>query len=161
MNIEVRAARPEDLYAAARVLATAFADYRQDFAAYFADVTDVHARVREAELFVALDGDTVVGTGALYLPGRPAPEPWPAEWASLRVLSVAPSHRGRGIGRLLIDARCRRAREAGAAVVGLHTSPRFSIAHRIVSDLGWERAADFDWYPVPEVLAEAWIRRLR
>jgi predicted N-acetyltransferase YhbS len=68
------------------------------------------------ELFVALADGEVVGCGALTRDSGSLPElgTWPASWAILRRLAVAPSHRGHGIARGLVAARVARARELGA-----------------------------------------------
>ena len=148
MTIEVREAREDELDETARVLALAFEQvrpkastsaYGEVFERYLEGVVDVRSRVSEATLFVAIEGGRILGTGTLYPPGRTiayAQEvhstPWPNEWASLRLLGVDPAHRGRGIGRMLIEARVRRARELGATVAALHTSREFEVAHDLL-----------------------------
>jgi GNAT superfamily N-acetyltransferase len=85
-------------------------------------------------------------------------KPWPAAWAALRRLAVAKTHRGRGIARMLAEARIARARELGAPVVAMHTST--PLVREMYGRSGWVRAPEFDHHPVAGVIAEAWILAL-
>jgi hypothetical protein len=61
---------------------------------------------------------------------------------------------------MLDDARIRRARELGAAGVGLHTSLAFEASRGMVRRMGWQRAPAYDCWPIPDVHAEAWTLAL-
>jgi GNAT superfamily N-acetyltransferase len=176
MSIVIREARHDELDAVARVLAAAFEQYRAPaitssyrlaFERHLEEIVDVRARIGEAALFVAVEGPRVVGTGTLYPPGRSVaygrtiPDtPWPRDWAWLRVLGVAPSHRGRGIGRLLVEARVQRARELAATAVALHTSPEFEVLRHLVRRMGWTRSPEHDFAPAPGARAEGYFLAL-
>jgi GNAT superfamily N-acetyltransferase len=177
MAIVVRRAHADEMEAAAHVLVSAFEEYRapadsaaseeyrQKFERYLAEISDARNAFRDAELFVALEGARVVGAGLLYPPGctpdyraPSSPLAWPADWASLRLLGVHPDRRGRKIGRLLAQARVERARELGAPAVAMHTS--FEVARGMYTRMGWERAPEFDYFPVTGIRAEAYVLRL-
>jgi GNAT superfamily N-acetyltransferase len=176
MTIEVREAREDELDETARVLASAFEQvrpkastsaYGEVFERYLEGVVDVRSRIGEATLFVAIEGGRILGTGTLYPPGRTIAyaqdvhsPPWPNDWASLRLLGVDPAHRGRGIGRMLIEARVQRARELGANVAALHTSREFEVARDLLKRMGWKRAPEYDHAPAPDLCAEAYVLRL-
>ncbi len=166
MTIVVRDARPDELDAAAAILVAAFEQYRPMFGDHFEYYRNNLAEVRApgTDLFVALDGERIAGAAMLCRPGigheaGPNGVPWPRAWASLRRLGVQPGDRGRGIGRLLVDARIRRARELGAPVIGLHTLKAFEIAHGMFRR-DWKRAPGYDFRPVPEFCAEAYTLAL-
>jgi predicted N-acetyltransferase YhbS len=162
--LTVRDARDDELDEVARILAAAFeatrpppgTDHAAMYDRYLQDLANVRARRALSDLLVAVDGERLVGTGALYRPHRAVqaatasaggPPPWPGDWASLRALAVDPAHHGRGVARMLIEARVARARELGAPVVGIHThSPR---VRAICERHGWQRAPAYDFDPHP------------
>lgn len=163
----------------ARVLVAAFEQYRRPAAAvtsqsaalfqrYIEEIANVRARLVAADLFVAVDGGAIVGSGTLYHP-NPSATPYaigssrttlPLTWATMRFMGVDPAHRGRGIGRMLLDARVERARAVGAEAVALHTHPSFENSRNLVLRLGWQRAPEYDHYPSADVCAEAYFLSL-
>jgi GNAT superfamily N-acetyltransferase len=171
MAIVVREAHPDELDETARLLAVAFEQYRpaaelgDAFESYLADIVDVRSRLDHAELFVAVEERVIIGTATLYPPGEvaypgAAPRTWPTGWASLRLLGVAPAARGRGVGRMLAEARIRRARELGASGLGLHTTRAFEASRRMYRRMGWKRAREYDFCPAPGLQAEAYVLAL-
>jgi len=179
MTVLVRDAREGELDAIASLLACAFEEHRlrnggstelayaEAFDRYFEEVVNVRARRDETQLFVAVENGRILGTGALYAPGRGDAyaravhcKPWPDEWAGLRLVGVDPAHRNRGIGRMLIEARVRRARELGAKAAALHTSRERAAARHLIERMGWTRAPEYDHAPVPDVCAEAYVLAL-
>lgn len=77
---------------------------------------------------VATDGNVVVGaaTSVHYLhPDKPAPEMW------INELGVAPTHRGRGLGKALLDALLEMAREQGCHEAWIVTDPQNEAAMRL------------------------------
>jgi len=101
-------------------------------------LSDVRALAEESIVLVARDGGGVVGALAYYPPGRTL-QPLPAEWASVRNVAVAPSTRGRGVGHRLMEACVARAREDGAAVLGLYTTTMMAAAVALYERLGFVR----------------------
>ena len=67
----------------------------------------------------------------------------------VRLLAVAPSERGQGIGALLMDECVRRARESGAEALTLHTTDMMRAAMRLYERLGFRRMPELDFEPAP------------
>ncbi len=61
-------------------------------------------------------------------------------WVEITELYVAPTHRGRGAGRALMDAAIRYAQEASASEVVLRTNARNSAAQNLFARIGLEAA---------------------
>jgi GNAT superfamily N-acetyltransferase len=107
---------------------------------------------------VAECGGTTVGTVLLFAPetesygeavGR-------TSWPEVRLLSVAPEFRGRGIARTLMEACIERARAGGAKRIGLHTSRSMTAAIVLYRAMGFEREPEFDFQPPGAELVEAY-----
>ena len=97
-------------------------------------VTGTASLSENADLIVAERAGVVVG----YVgPNRPREAGFPDDWAIVRMLSVLPTDRGRGIGRLLTQACVDRARRDGVATVGLHTSPVMRSALDLYLSMGF------------------------
>jgi ribosomal protein S18 acetylase RimI-like enzyme len=79
-----------------------------------------------------------------------------ATWPELRLLAVAPEARGLGAGEALVAECVRRARAAGAAELGLHTSASMRSAVRLYERLGFVRAPERDFHPPGAELVEAY-----
>ena len=131
-------------------------------AAYEQKLLDADRRAREAELWVAVDGDgTVLGTVTWCPPGSPwrqlALAPTQAEF---RMLSVAPAGRRRGVARTLVDACLARARADGMTEVLIWSHPRMLGAHALYARMGFERAFDLDGSPVPGVFLWGFRRQV-
>lgn len=77
----------------------------------------------------ATDGGEVVGVVALFAAG-------PGEYELAR-MAVAPSHRGKGIGRRLALSALRLAKDRGARRVFLLSNKRLSPALRLYESLGF------------------------
>ena len=126
-------------------------------APYLDELGDVERRAALAVVLVAVDGEGRVVGGVTYVPG---PGPYaefddPAD-AGLRMLAVAPEHRGRGTGTLLVRACIDRARAEGRRCLWLHTTADMVSAHRIYTRLGFRRAPDHD-RPLPAVHLLAYV----
>jgi ribosomal protein S18 acetylase RimI-like enzyme len=83
-------------------------------------------------ILVALDGEEVIGTCAIM--------PHGANEFELVKLAVAPSARGQGIGRQLIEACLNLARQRGARRVDLLSSSKLSAALRLYERAGFRHA---------------------
>jgi len=91
-------------------------------------------RHADAAVFVALDGDRIVGRLSLARDPHPAS----AHVADLGMM-VAASHRRRGIGRSLLETAVDWARETGVRKLELHVFPWNEPAIRLYEDFGFER----------------------
>jgi ribosomal protein S18 acetylase RimI-like enzyme len=89
-------------------------------------------------IFVALDGDTVIGTAAVIPHG-------PGE-LELAKLTVDPAARGRGVARRLTEVCLTHARREGARRLVLVSSTRLSAAIRLYESIG------FVHRPVPDTV---------
>jgi GNAT superfamily N-acetyltransferase len=72
-----------------------------------------------------------------FAPGRSDGKIFPREWASLRLLGVARSARGRGLSRRLTEWCVDRARQQGAPQIGLHTSEAMTTARGLYERMGF------------------------
>lgn len=145
----VREAALADLDAVIDVLLAAntqFADVlpRALYDAYMANVLDVVGRMADAQLLVAEFDGRVAGAVTFYPDASREGWDWPAHWAGIRTVAVAPSARGRRIGRDLGRACIDLARAGGAEAVCLHTAAFMSAAVAMYEGLGFQRLPAFD-----------------
>ncbi|TMK20889.1 MAG: GNAT family N-acetyltransferase [Actinobacteria bacterium] len=155
--ITVREASPAEIDAVADLLAAAYIEYepgsrdaafRAEWDRYFAEIRDVSGRRDDGSiLFVALDGDRIVGSATFYPPG--STEDRPPGWAGVRLVGVHPDARGRGVARALTEECLRRARADGATAVGLYTSTIMTAARRLYERIGFVREPEHDREFVP------------
>jgi GNAT superfamily N-acetyltransferase len=127
--------------------------YRQSILATLADVGGAEQIVAE------LDG-TIVGTVLLFPAGTvfaaPEGDSIAPTWPELRLLAVTPAARGRGIGVALVRECVRRARQSGAAVLTLHTTDVMRVAMAMYKRMGFVRAPELDFHPVPNVTVKGY-----
>jgi GNAT superfamily N-acetyltransferase len=158
----LRDARGNELDLAAGVMAAAYAQYippdpPDAWLAYRDEIRDVRSRLGDATLIVAAEDKRLLGAVTYYPDGsKDERGGWPSAWAVIRLLAVHPDARGRGIGRLLTEECIRRARPAGRIAVGLHTTEFMAIARAMYERMGFVRAPQFDFRPVPELLVTAY-----
>jgi ribosomal protein S18 acetylase RimI-like enzyme len=109
------------------------------------------------ERIVAERKGMVIGSVLLYpplanaYPGTRASAGW-----EVRLLAVSPLARGQGVGTALMDECERRARRAGATILGLHTMEMMQAAIRMYERRGFERAPELDFYPAQGVLVKGY-----
>ena len=122
--------------------------YRQNILATLADIQPA------AQIVADQDGH-LVGTVLLYPVGtvmaNPGSVPVTRTWPEVRLLAVAPTARGQGIGVALMQECIRRARQSGVRVLTLHTTDIMQSAMRLYARLGFQRAPDLDFQPAPDV----------
>lgn len=115
-----------------------------------------------AQRIVAERGGVLLGSVMLFPPavdayrGATAPSSEP----ELRLLAVSPDAQGQGVGAALVGECARRAREAGARALGLHTSRSMETAMRLYRRLGFTRAPDLDFQPPGAERVEGFRLRL-
>ena len=156
-GLQIRAARASDRAAIEAVTLSAYRQYAALMPAFWegyrANILATLADPQPAQQFVAEQDGTIVGTVLLYpggseitnsdgaAIGRTAPE--------VRLLAVEPTARAHGIGEALMQECIRRARQAGATAVTLHTADIMASAMRLYERLGFQRAVELDFEPVP------------
>jgi GNAT superfamily N-acetyltransferase len=129
MRVQVREFRMEDAHAVNRVVLAAWDQYRPVFSNW-PQTAEIFAAdlAEEIELLVAEDDSEVLGVVGYVGPGVRREDIFEPDWAIIRMLSVKPLARGRGIGRQLSQACIDRAHRDGVGTIGLHTSPVMTIA---------------------------------
>ncbi|MBO1336098.1 GNAT family N-acetyltransferase [Streptomyces sp. VRA16 Mangrove soil] len=166
MTVTVRVARPADFGRLGELSAAAYLDSgllafgESDW--YAGELRDVARRAREAEVLVAVGpGGEILG-GVTYVPSHDHPyaEVARAGEAEFRMLAVAAEARGKGAGEALVRAVIERARAAARTAVVLSTQPVATASHRLYERVGFRRAPERDWAPVPEVTLIGYELRL-
>jgi GNAT superfamily N-acetyltransferase len=151
--ITVRLMRPEERDDVRALLTEAYLPFEKEmvpavFERYLAGVINTD----EGPTLVAVDGDTVLGSARLYVPGtvpltpyrpREWADPMPADWAWVRSVGVRPSARGTGVAPAIM-AYCA-AHAGGATAILLHTMDFMPAAIRLYERLGYERATEWDF----------------
>lgn len=156
MDIVIRPARPGEYGELGEITAQAYLrDGLLDFGEsdpYLDRLRDVAERAAAAEVLVAEENGTVLG-GVTFVPGGgPMGDIAGPGEAEIRMLAVAHAARGRGAGEALVRACVDRARATeGCRAIVLSTQPTMRSAHRIYERLGFTRAPERDWNPLPDV----------
>jgi GNAT superfamily N-acetyltransferase len=131
-NVLVREAGPEDARDVARLLG------QLGYSAAAAEVALRIERFRESRadlLLVAETGGRVVALASLHVSMALEYE---GDAGKLSAIVVDESARGRGIGRILVDAVEREARRRGCVLLFLTTNERRRDAHAFYRALGFE-----------------------
>lgn len=131
----------------------------EDF--YRERVADVALRDAEAEVWVAVDDDEILGCVTHCPPDSPWHELAEGDHeGEFRMLAVAPAARGRGVGTALATLCEEQARAHGATAMVLSSLPEMTSAHGIYERLGYRRVPERDWSPVPDVFLIAFAKEL-
>jgi ribosomal protein S18 acetylase RimI-like enzyme len=88
----------------------------------------IQARFDEGPVWVAVDGDVIIGTVSVIPQG---------EAVYVRSLAVLPAAKGRGVGRALLSSVEEYAVESGFAHLTLSTTPFLSSAIRLYAAAGF------------------------
>lgn len=140
-EVVVRPTRPED-----RAAVLAFCARIWEGDDYIPYVWDTWLADERGALLVAVAGERPVGLTHVTLPSD--------EDAWLQGVRVDPDERRQGIGRLLVSRALVAARERGATVVRLMTSPANAPAHGLFARFGFVRVAEVAHYTASALLPE-------
>ncbi len=155
----IRTARENDRAAIREVTLTAYQEYASlmltQWDGYRENILDTLAEVQPAEQIVAEQGGAVVGTVLLYPAATVFTAPNGASvtltWPEVRLLAVTPVARGQGIGAALMRECLQRARRSRAAALTLHTTDMMQVAMSMYERMGFVRAPELDFQPVPSI----------
>jgi ribosomal protein S18 acetylase RimI-like enzyme len=119
---------------------------------YASELRDVPARAKVADVLVAVDGSSLLGS-VTYIPSFDCPL---AEFddqhaAGARMLAVYPGFQGRGAGRALMRSCIERATAANRSRLVLHTTKSMAVARQLYEGMGFRRVPDLDFEPSPSV----------
>ncbi len=151
----IRPFSPDDVDAMNAVALAAFAQYEtvySDWQSLARGVGAMASLAEQAEMIVAEDRmGAVVGGVAYFGPGKtPRAEFFEDDWPIIRMLVVHPSARGNGIGRALTEKCVSRARQDGARLIAIHTSPVMEVALSMYLAMGFKLARNVpDRFGVP------------
>jgi predicted N-acetyltransferase YhbS len=149
--IAIRPATPAEYEAVAELTVAAYAPFVGGDDGYVATLRDVAARAAAAELLVADDGGRVRGTVTFVPDGGPFGEIAQPVETEFRMLAVDPTTQGSGVGTALLRRVLEASRERGKRGVVCSSLPEMRAAHRIYERVGFTRAPERDWSPVPGV----------
>ncbi|MEV5969161.1 GNAT family N-acetyltransferase [Streptomyces sp. NPDC051921] len=156
MDFMIREVRPEEYGTLGELTARAYLDdghlLRGEDDWYFGHLRNVAGRAEVADVLVAVDeGGTVLG-GVTFVPAPGVMgDRAKAGETEIRMLAVGPAARGRGVGEALVRACVERARAVpGCERIVLSTQTEMRAAHRIYERLGFHRAPERDWAPIPD-----------
>lgn len=147
IEFEVREARPEEYAELGQITAEAYRVAGETEDGYFDELLDVATRAGHVPVLAAVEQGSgrLLGT-TTYVPGPgPYHEGEFGDDASMRMLAVAPTAQGLGVGRALVVACIDRARAAGRPGIGIYTRPFMTSAHRLYESLGFRRMPELDW----------------
>jgi ribosomal protein S18 acetylase RimI-like enzyme len=119
---------------------------------YANELRAVAARVETAQVLVAVEDDgTVLGSVTNVPDGGPYGEIATPEESEFRMLAVDPAAEGRGIATRLVRACIDDAVLRGRERLVLSSGTWMTRAHRLYERLGFVRAPERDWTPLPGV----------
>src|SRR5262249_36165582 len=158
--VHVRGARPADRAAIEAVTLAAYQEYAaqmpEHWEAYRQNIVGTLGSVEPRDQLVAEREGEIIGCVLLYPAGSTLVgargEPITLSLPEVRLLAVAPTARGLGVGRALMRDCIRRARQAGARAPPLHTTDMMRVAMRLYEGVGFVRAPELDLSPLPGVL---------
>ncbi|HEX3540036.1 MAG TPA: GNAT family N-acetyltransferase [Acidimicrobiales bacterium] len=154
-TLVVRLVRREEAEAAGRLVVAAFEAIpgAHMTGGYAEELFDVAGRSARAEVYVAVEGGDVVGCTTLVTdPHSPLAEEVQEGECQIRMMAVAPSRQGQGIGQRLLDAVLQRVTPGNDFdAVFLHSTPSMSAAHHLYRRNGFVRVPERDWRPVPDL----------
>ncbi len=160
-GFEIRPVRDEELVEVGRLTAEVYVGdgFLDATDEYIDQLADTNRRAREAEIWVAAEDGTVLGSVTFCVPGSPFREIAREDEGEFRMLAVNPAVRGRGVGQALVELCLRRSRELGYAGVRMSSMDRMTSAHRVYERLGFVRSPADDWSPAPGVTLLAYVLR--
>jgi GNAT superfamily N-acetyltransferase len=160
----IRAALPAELARVGELTVAAYAadGYLDGTEDYSDELRDAARRAELATLLVAVDEPSgqLLGTATFCLAGTPYAEVSRPGEAEFRMLAVAEEARGQGVGAALVRSCIVRARGDGSTALALCSLKEMTPAHRIYQRMGFVRAPERDWEPLPGLTLVAFVLAL-
>ena len=165
--LEIRAALPSERQEALEITLAAYSEYArvmrpEYWESYRQHIVDTLTEVSAAQAqLMAVNGGTVAGTVLYCPPGSAFDEGVENVAASpdcpeVRLLAVAPTGRGQGVGRAIMEFCIDRARASDAPGLVLHTMAMMQAARSLYDGLGFVRAPELDFQPAKEWFVEGY-----
>ncbi|MBB6500069.1 GNAT family N-acetyltransferase [Pedobacter cryoconitis] len=138
MGITIREIQPEDNAAMAVIIKTSLEEFGLNIpgTAYFDDSTNhlyESFRVAGSKYFVATEGGQILGGAGVY-----PSEGLPADTVELVKMYLVPEHRGKGLGKMLMQKCMALAGELGYKNIYLESMPELAAAVSAYKKLGFE-----------------------
>lgn len=149
-GLRIRDAADEDREAIRSVLLSAYEQYRHELPEdrwneYRNNIASSVDAPGATGWLVAEEDGRIVGSATLFGSSIAAyGQDLGIESPIIRLLAVHPDERGKGAATALLREAARRAKEAGAQTLHLHTSDMMASAVRLYERLGFERDTDKD-----------------
>jgi ribosomal protein S18 acetylase RimI-like enzyme len=157
--MEIREARPEEFAAAGEVAVEGYRDfYGRRLGDYGERLRDIDSRAAGAVVLVAVEDGEILGT-VTYVPDSSSPfaQHVGDGEASIRMLSIEPRHKRRGVGKALSLACIERARSEGRRAIVLHADDIMEGAQRLYEGLGFRRDPSRDFEPDEDTLLLCYV----
>ena len=117
-----------------------------------------------ADIFVAEIDGNIAGSIVLF-PASIQAYDWSEdvqEYPEIRMLSVNPDIRGKGIGRALVEHCLQVAKEQNNAQIGLHTASFMTKASALYESMGFSRVTELDLEPMNDgIIVKAYRLNLK
>ena len=163
-SLEIRPAKASERQRALEITLEAYAEYSgvlrpTYWDSYREHIVDTLTDLGVAEQLVAATGSSLLGTALYYQPGSSfsvevAPAAVSQDCPEVRLVAVAPTGRGQGVGRALMETCVDRARSSGAPGLVLHTMEMMEAARSLYDSMGFVRAPELDFRPAKEWFVE-------
>jgi ribosomal protein S18 acetylase RimI-like enzyme len=167
MTFHIRDARDNEREAIRNVTLAAYEEYatampKPFWEAYRQNILLTLDQEESVERIIAEREGTIIGSVLLYpsIANVYTQVSADLDWPEVRLLAVAPTTRGQGIGSALMDECEQRARNAGATVLGLHTTDMMQAAMRMYERRGFIRVPELDFYPAEGLHVKGYRRSL-
>jgi ribosomal protein S18 acetylase RimI-like enzyme len=142
-DLPIRQASSEDFESIAALNIAAFVQFAptlspESWQAMQRNLVNIAERSQSAQFLIHRQEDAVVGSVAYCPAGNGDSSIFRPDMASALLLAVHPRYRGKGLAKALMALCISKARNDGAADVGLFTSELMSAAHHLYQRLGFQ-----------------------
>ncbi|CAM3116217.1 GNAT family N-acetyltransferase [Prescottella defluvii] len=160
--IDIRPVTPADYDTVGELTADVYIDggFVSDSDMYAERLRDTATRADQADVVVALVDGEIVGSVTIAEPESPFADVAEKGELEFRMLAVAQSARGKGVGSALVRHVLDVAYDRGDHAVVISTQPDMVDARRIYDRNGFVPAPERNWAPIPGIELTALVREL-